>query len=157
MEDNNQETTKLKSSPSKGKRRRISLTDLTLSLPCIRTRKSESDVTENQLTVSNIEDQKKFSKSDNHLVVKRSRWTSLRCKEIFFNHKIRLKLSWFLITYRHSLAFIRKGKEKCEESRKSSALLDESLKDEIRLLHGSVFDLYLDSLNIREAKYQDIV
>ena len=58
--------------------------------------------------------------------------------------------------FRHSLAFIRKGKEKCEESRKSSALLDESLKDEIRLLHGSVFDLYLDSLNIREAKYQDI-
>ena len=93
MEDNNQETTKLKSFHSKGKRRKISLTDLTLSLPCIRTRKSESDVTENQLTVSNIEDQKKFSKSDNHLVVKRSRWTSLRCKGIFFNYTIKIELS----------------------------------------------------------------
>ena len=47
-----------------------------------------------------------------------------------------------------------RGKEKCQESKKPPVLLDESLKDEIRLLHGSVFDLYLDSLNIREAEYQ---
>ena len=61
-------------------KRKLSLSDVSLSLPAIRTRKSESDAGENHLVALKVESQKTFSKSDSNLVVKQSRWTTLRWK-----------------------------------------------------------------------------
>ena len=50
---------------------------------------------------------------------------------------------------RNSITFIKKSKDPVKEDEEPEQVVDDELKDEIRSIHGSVFDLYLKSLSIR--------
>ena len=67
----------------------------------------------------------------------------LKYKHIFLNLEIHLN-------FRHSLSFIIKGKQQGKEAGKPESPMAEKPQKEMFDLHGSVFNLYLDSLNIGE-------
>ena len=54
------------------------------------------------------------------------------------------------LNFRHSLSFIIKGKQQAKEAGKAESPMDEKPRKEILNHHGSVFNLYLESLNIGE-------
>ena len=55
-----------------------------------------------------------------------------------------------MLIFRNTITFVKKGKAAAEEKEDVQKIVDNKMKDEIKAIHGSVFDLYLESLNITQ-------